>query len=43
MSTDGLLVVHDNVTFEANTAAEWGGAVSLRSNSIVHPSSDLFF
>jgi len=29
MSTDGLLAVHDNVTFEANTAAGAdGGAVS---------------
>ena len=42
MRTDGLLAVHDNVTFEANTAAEWGGAVSLRSNSIVNSSADIY-
>jgi hypothetical protein len=28
MSGDGELAVHDNVVFEANTAAEDGGAVS---------------
>ena len=35
MHEGGELVVHDNVTFEANTA-ERGGAVSLRSNSVAH-------
>ena len=29
MRNDGLLEVHDNVTFEANTAEVEGGAVSL--------------
>ena len=29
MITDGVLEVHDNVVFEANTAEESGGAVSL--------------
>jgi predicted outer membrane repeat protein len=28
MSDGGVLAVHDNVVFEANTAAEDGGAVS---------------
>ena len=41
MRTDGLLAVHDNVMFEAN-AAERGGAVSLRSNSIVNSSADIY-
>jgi len=36
MYTDGELAVHGNVTFEANTAAQRGGAVRLRSNSIAH-------
>jgi hypothetical protein len=36
MGTNGLLEVHDTVTFEANTAAANGGAVSPRSNSIAH-------
>jgi predicted outer membrane repeat protein len=36
MYTDGLLAVHDNVVFKANTAAANGGAVSLRSSSIAH-------
>ena len=29
MSTGGVLEVHDNVVFEANTAVWWGGAVNL--------------
>ena len=29
MSTGGVLWVHDNVVFEANTAGSDGGAVSL--------------
>jgi len=29
MSTGGVLEVHDNVTIEANTAGDNGGAVSL--------------
>jgi len=29
MHMDGVLEVHDNVTFEANTAGHSGGAVSL--------------
>ena len=29
MSTGGVLEVHDNVTIEANTAGDDGGAVSL--------------
>ena len=44
MYTDGLLAVHANVSFKANTAAGAdGGAVSLRSNSDVHPSADVCF
>ena len=31
MSSDGVLEVHDNVVFMANTAASDGGAVSLPS------------
>ena len=42
MSDGGELAVHDNVVFEAN-AAVWGGAVSLRFNSIAHPSGDVCF
>ena len=29
MGTDGVMGVHDNVLFEANTAGNVGGAVSL--------------
>ena len=32
MYTDGVLAVHDNVTFEANTAGRYGGAVILPFN-----------
>ncbi len=31
MYTGGVLEVHDNVVFEANTAEDNGGAVSLQS------------
>ena len=31
LDEDGVLEVHDNVVFKANTAQLWGGAVSLAS------------
>ena len=34
----GDLEVHDNVVFEANTAVDYGGAVSLQINSSFRPS-----
>jgi predicted outer membrane repeat protein len=37
MSTDGVLEVHDNVVFKANTAETGdGGAVSLPFNIVFH-------
>ena len=31
VASDGVLAVHDNVVFKANTAASYGGAVILAS------------
>ena len=42
MYTDGVLEVHDNVTFEANTAVQDGGAVSLPIEIGFHPFSFSF-
>ena len=39
----GELAVHDNVVFEANTAGQYGGAVSLLSNSSSLPSGVVHF
>ena len=38
MYTDGELTVHANVVFEANTARDDGGAVSLPFDTVANPS-----
>ena len=35
-SSDGMMEVHDNATFEANTAAYGGGAMSLQFENCSH-------
>jgi len=42
MSSKGVLEVHDNVVFEANSAAYSGGAVSLPLEIGVHLTIALF-
>ena len=42
MNTEGVLEVHGNVVFKANSAVVLGGAVSLPFNSGSHPSVVLF-
>ena len=43
MYTSGDLAVHDKVVFEANTAGQYGGAVSPPFNAKSPPYDVLFF
>ena len=43
MYSDGVLEVHDNVVFEANTAVDDGGAVSLPFDTVLLLPSVVFY